>query len=407
MILRISLIYYYRMLEINDIISARQSIAGRVYETPLLKSESFGTLADAEVWLKCENLQKTGSFKVRGAFNRMLGLESGAAVIAASRGNHAQAVACAASELGLQARIVMPEGSPLAKQLAVKAYGGELVLHGSSLSEALDMAVADSERVFVHPYDDPLVMAGQGTLGLELAALPEAPDYVLVPVGGGGLISGVSVAVKTRWPEAKVLGVQAEAAVSATLSFHGQRAVDRPSGETIADGIAVGRVGRKCLEVMRRHVDDILTVGEDSIAHAVLMLLERKRLLVEGAGAVPLACLMDNIEVFRGKRVVLVISGGNMDITLIERILHMGLARSGRVTIMDLVVRDEPGSLCSASGVIAAQKGNILSVNHDRFTPDLPFQKLRVRFMVETLGADHSKQIIAALREAGFEVCSA
>jgi threonine dehydratase len=387
----------------EEIESALQKIRPFVHKTPVFYSRSFSELSGAEVYLKAENLQKTGSFKVRGAFNRIQGV-AGGKVIAASMGNHAQGVAYAAGILGKKARIIMPFTSSIVKQEATKGYGAEVVLHGENFSDALEFALSQTEYEFIHAYDDDAVIAGQGTIGLEIAEDVRDIDFLLVPVGGGGLIAGISAAYKSLSPETRVIGVQTVSAPSAYLSFKGKKVTEARPTATIADGIAVGRVGEKTFQVMRSTVDDMISVEEEPIATAILLFLERKKLVVEGAGAVPLAALMENKGRFKGKRVVLVISGGNIDFTLIDRIIHKGLVSSSRIGIFEVAVDDIPGRLHSLTGVIAARRGNILDVVHDRLASDLPVGKTRLSFTVEIRGRAHLEEILEDLKKRGFEV---
>lgn len=391
------------MVTLEDIREAASAISPHVLRTPMMYSESLSRLSGSQVHVKCENLQKTGSFKVRGAFNKLLRLGA-PGVVAASMGNHAQGVACAASVLGIRARIFMPEGVSIVKENAVRAYGAEVVVRGGTLAEALEAAVAEGGDPFVHPYDDDDIIAGQGTLGLEIMEQVEDVDIVLVPVGGGGLISGIALAVKSLRPATRVIGVQTEAAKSAFLSFRGKTIVGEPPGPTLADGIAVGRVGERPFEIMRKFVDDVVTVTESSIARAILLLLERKKLVVEGAGAVPLALLMEDSVKWRGRRAALVLSGGNIDFTLIDKIIYRGLVESGRIGVLQATINDVPGALNSITAVIAALRGNVITVSHDRLAPGLPVGKTKVRFTVEVKNIDHLSDIVRGLRTAGIQV---
>ncbi len=391
------------MVKIEEIKGAFDRIRPFIHRTPVFHSRSFSELSGAEVYLKAENLQKTGSFKVRGAFNRIRETK-GEKVIAASMGNHAQGVAFAAGVLGKKARIVMPLGSSIVKQEATKGYGAEVVLHGESFKDALDYALSQKDYEFIHAYDDEAVIAGQGTLGIEILEDVGDVDCIFVPVGGGGLIAGVSTACKSLAPGTLVIGVQTSSAPSACLSFREQRIVERAPSATVADGIAVGRVGERAFEAIRKNVDEMILVGEDPVATAVFLFLERKKLVVEGAGAVPLAALMENKEKFRGKRVVLVISGGNIDFTLIDRIIHRGLVLSGRIGVFEVAVDDVPGRLHFLTGIIAGRRGNIVNVVHDRVAPDLPVGKTRLYFTIEIRGRSHLEEIIGDLEREGFEV---
>lgn len=362
-------------------------------------------MTGAEVYLKAENLQKTGSFKVRGAFNKVVRIGQ-QRVVAASMGNHAQGVAYAASHTGKQATIVMPVTASIVKQEATKGYGAEVVLHGESFAEALAHARSLPDHVFIHAFDDEDIIAGQGTVGVEILEALPGVDHVLVPVGGGGLIAGVAAAVKELSPGTSVIGVQAEAAQAACRSFRDRCLAEVRPSPTIADGIAVGAMGELTYAAMMRYVDDMITVDEDSIAMAILLFLERKKLVVEGAGAVTLAAMLAAGDRFRGSRVALVVSGGNIDFTLIDRIIHKGLVTSGRIGVIEAVVEDAPGRLHALTGVVASARANIINVFHDRLGPDLPVEKTRVIVTVEIRGREQLEEIIAGLKAAGFEARS-
>ena len=391
------------MVNLKDIQDALKNIQPFVHKTPLIHSNSFSKLIGAEVYLKAENLQKTGSFKVRGAFNKLTGIKDGK-IIAASMGNHAQGVAFAANALGIHAKIVMPVTSPIVKQEATKSYGAEVVLHGETFSDALVHALSQKDYTFIHAFDDEKVIAGQGTIGIEIIEDLKDIDFVIIPVGGGGLISGIASAVKALSPQTMVIGVQTESATSAYDSFRGKKISDKRPLPTLADGIAVGRVGEKTFEMMNKYVDEVLLVKEDSIAMAILLFLERKKLVVEGAGAVPLAALIENKDKFEGKKIVLVVSGGNIDFTLIDRIIHKGLVSSGRIGVFEVVVDDIPGSLHYVTGVIASHRGNVLDVVHDRLAGDLSVGKTKVVFTVEVKGREHLDEILFELEAKGFGV---
>ena len=391
------------MVNLKDIQDALKNIQPFVHKTPLIHSNSFSKLIGAEVYLKAENLQKTGSFKVRGAFNKLTGIKDGK-IIAASMGNHAQGVAFAANALGIHAKIVMPVTSPIVKQEATKSYGAEVVLHGETFSDALVHALSQKDYTFIHAFDDEKVIAGQGTIGIEIIEDLKDIDFVIIPVGGGGLISGIASAVKALSPQTMVIGVQTESATSAYDSFRGKKISDKRPLPTLADGIAVGRVGEKTFEMMNKYVDEVLLVKEDSIAMAILLFLERKKLVVEGAGAVPLAALIENKDKFEGKKIVLVVSGGNIDFTLIDRIIHKGLVTSGRIGVFEVVVDDIPGSLHYVTGVIASHRGNVLDVVHDRLAGDLSVGKTKVVFTVEVKGREHLDEILFELEAKGFGV---
>ncbi|MFO0754484.1 MAG: threonine ammonia-lyase [Thermodesulfovibrionales bacterium] len=386
---------------LSSIRKALGVVSPHIHRTPLVYSNSFSGLLGSEVWLKAENLQKTGSFKVRGAFNTLISRKP-LRVVAASMGNHAQGVAYAAGRQGITAKIVMPRTASLVKQEATKGYGAEVVLHGASFADALRYALSLEEYTFIHAFDDADIIAGQGTVGLELLEDLHDVDAVLVPVGGGGLIAGIAVAVKSISPKTAVIGVQTASAPSAYRSFHEKCLQEAPPQPTIADGIAVERIGRKTFELIGRYVDDVVTVSEESIARAVLLFLERKKLVVEGAGAVPLAALLEQGARFRGKRVVLIVSGGNIDFTLIDRIIHKSLVLSGRIGVLRVVADDIPGSLHRLTGSIADLGGNILHVVHDRLAEDVPIGKTFVIITLETRGQEHLRHIAATIHSAGF-----
>lgn len=391
------------MITIEDIQSARGNIAKFIHRTPLIHSDSLSRLSGAEVYLKLENLQKTGAFKVRGAINKMSHV-AGRKVIAASMGNHAQAVAYAAGITGKEAKIVMPYSVSLVKEEATRGYQADVVLFGDGFKDALDHARSWSDHVFIHAFDDDDVIAGQGTIGMEILEDLEKPDVVFVPVGGGGLIAGISAAIKALAPETSVIGVQTDSAPAATVSFRQKELMEMIPAPTIADGIAVNKPGDRTFEIIKKYVDDMVQVNEDSIAGAILLLLERIKMVVEGAGAVPLAALMNNSARFQGQRVVLVLSGGNIDFTIMDRIIRKGLVTSGRIGVFEVTLTDHPGSLCAVAGLIASQRANILNVVHDRLAADIPFGKTRVVFTMEIRGKQHHDQIVSALSLRGYEV---
>lgn len=391
------------MVTLADIQQARKNISSYIHRTPLIRSNSLSGITGADVYLKLENLQKTGSFKVRGAFNKMLGLQQDS-VVAASMGNHAQAVAYAAGMLGKKATIVMPESAAIVKQEATRGYGAAVVLKGEKFNDALAYALSRTDAYFVHPFDDEEVIAGQGTIGLEIIDDLPNPDALLVPVGGGGLAAGIAAAVKALSPQTLVIGIQTESATSACKSYLGKKLCEHVPDHTIADGIAVGKVGEKTLEVISSHVDDMITVTEDSIARSILLCMERKKLVVEGAGAVTLAALLEQGERFRAKKVVLVLSGGNIDFTLVDRIILKGLVSSNRIGVFSAVLDDVAGSLHAVTGMIATAKANILDVVHDRFASGIAVGKTLVRFTVEVRSREHLEELFTVLRERGLEI---
>lgn len=392
------------MTTLKDIQAAQESIRPYVHRTPLLHSRSLSEITGAEVYVKAENLQKTGSFKVRGAFNKMSHLSREREVVAASMGNHAQAVAFAAGQLGMKALIVMPRTVSIVKEEAVRGYGAEVELYGETFQESLDHAFSLQGRTFVHAFDDEAVIAGQGTAGSEIAADLDKVDAIVVPVGGGGLIAGCAIAVKEVLPGVRIVGVQAKASPSAFVSLRDGRVTAVVPGQTLADGIAVGKVGELTFPIIQRYVDEILTVEEDDVAVAILLFMERNKFVVEGAGAAPLAALMENKEHFRGKKIVLIASGGNIDFTLIDRMIYKGLLTSGRIVVFEVTADDVPGTLQALSGIIAAHRGNIVNVVHDRLQADLPIGKTRVMFIVEMRTPGHLTGIIADIEAKGYAV---
>ncbi|HVO84734.1 MAG TPA: threonine ammonia-lyase [Syntrophobacteria bacterium] len=398
------------MVTLHDIQEAARVLDGVAIKTPLIFSTSFSRRAGAQVYLKLENLQKTGSFKFRGAYHKLSKIRpqvSSLGVVAASAGNHAQGVAHAAQLLGVPATIVMPEWASISKQLATRGYGGRVILAGTSLTESLAQArTLEAEgRTFMHPYDDVDVIAGQGTIGLEIVAELPTVDAVLTPVGGGGLIAGIATAVKALRPETKMIGVQAAVCASALAARRLGKPTPVSAGKSIADGISVKEVGRLPFAVMERLVDDIVTVEEEQIATAVLDLLERKKVLAEGSGAVPLAALVSGVlPSLRDRVVVLVVSGGNVDSHLLGRILNQGLFRSGRILKFSVVLEDVPGALAGLLEVVATSRGNILHILHDRMGRHLPLGLSRVELEVETRDVGHMEEILNALTSSGYEV---
>lgn len=390
------------MFLLSSIQESLKSISSYIHRTPLIYSNSFSRMFGCEVNLKAENLQKTGSFKVRGAFNKLIKLKSDK-VIAASTGNHAQGVAFAAQALGLKAKIVMPVTASIVKQEATKGYGAEVILHGENFKEALNYAISQKDYAFIHAFDDDDIIAGQGTIGIEILDEMKDVDVILVPVGGGGLISGIAAAVKSLSQKTEIIGAQSSSATSAYESFISKRIIERIPQPTIADGIAVGRVGEKTFEIISKYVDDIIKVTEESIAVAILYFLERKKLVVEGAGAVALAALIEQKERFKGKKIVLVVSGGNIDFTLIDRIINKGLVSGGRVGMFNIIVDDAPGSLHKLTGIIAAHGANIINLVNDRLA-DIPIGKAMLRITVETKGLQLLNEIKTAIKETGFEI---
>jgi threonine dehydratase len=398
------------MVTLSDIRRARDLIAPHVIRTPLVFSPTFSSLSGYEVYLKLETMQKAGSFKVRGAVNRILSRrdeigERG--VVAASAGNHAQGVALAARLAGVPATVVMPAWASVSKQAAARSYGAEVILSGETLEESMQHAqsLAGSGMTYIPAFDDREVIAGQGTVGLEiLEDLPEV-DLILVPIGGGGLIAGIATAAKGIAPRVRVWGVQAAACPSAVEAVKAGRPVSVEAGPTLADGIRVRKVGDLTFPAIRDLVDGILLVEEEEIAEAMLLLLERKKVIAEGAGAAPLAALISGkVKAGKGSRVVLVVSGGNVDTPLLDRVIHRGLLRSGRVLQAAVVLDDTPGALARLLSVIARAGGNILQIHHERGGRDLPVHSVRVALEIETRNGEHGREIAGEVEEAGYHL---
>jgi len=399
------------MLELADVLDARERVAETARNTPLDYSHTYSAMTGAEVHLKLENFQRTGSFKIRGATNRIATLseeEREAGVVTASAGNHAQGVALAASRTGVDSKIVMPEYAPVSKVKATRNYGAEVVLHGEDYDTAAERAhdiEREEGRTYVHAFDDPMVMAGQGTLGLEiLEDLPEV-DTIVVAIGGGGLISGIATAVKAKRPDIRVVGVQAEGAASVAESLQKGEIIEREQVDTIADGIATRRVGDRTFEVIRDRVDEVVTVSDPEIAIAVTTLLERSKTLVEGAGAVPLAALLEDcLDYEQGEVIVPAICGGNIDLNVLTTVIMRGLVSDGRYLRIRTVLKDRPGALLELSELIADCGANIEAIQHDRASRDIAMNAAEVEIDLETRGSEHIEELVSTLEAAGYEV---
>ena len=393
----------------EEVEAAQRVIQKIVLRTPMIYSDTFSKLTGKGIFLKLENLQKTGSFKIRGAYYKLSQLTPSMkkrGVVAASAGNHAQGVALASSILGIHATIVMPEGVSLAKQMATQAYGGEVILFGENTDEALEYAkkLAKAGKSFIHPFDDEQVIAGQGTIGLDILEEVPGVEAIVVPTGGGGMISGIAAIVKKRRPDVKVVGVQTIQAPSAVYSFKRGRVVEVKVKPTLADGIALRRVGEVTFPLIQKGVDEMVTVEEDEIASAILTLMERKRVVAEGAGATPLAALLSKRLKTRAKKIVLLISGGNIDFHLLDRILEKGLAQTGRLVRMSILLRDVPGALAKLAALAGQQRANILHIIHERAARDIPIGFSRVILMLETRGPDHIREIRKGLESEGYSL---
>ncbi|MEU3186923.1 threonine ammonia-lyase [Streptomyces sp. NPDC006923] len=398
-----------RPLILDDVRGAQKMLSGVARTTAMEGSRYLTRLVGSPVLLKCENLQRTGSFKLRGAYVRISGLspeERAAGVVAASAGNHAQGVALASTLLGVRSTVFMPVGAPLPKVAATRDYGAEVRLHGQVVDETMAAAreyARDTGAVFIHPFDHPDIIAGQGTVGLEI--LEQCPDVrtIVVGLGGGGLAAGIAVAVKAVRPEVRVVGVQAEGAAAYPPSLRAGRPMVIDSPQTMADGIKVGRPGDVTFQLIRELVDEVRTVSEDELSSALLLCLERAKLVVEPAGASPVAALLSDPGAFRGP-VVAVLSGGNVDPVLMQRILRHGMAAAGRYLSLRLRVTDRPGALATLLGVLSVVDANVLDVSHVRTDPRLGLTEADVEVHLETKGPAHCADVEAALRAAGYAI---
>ncbi len=396
-------------VSLEDIRAAREVLRGIVHETAMEPNRALSEHLGAQVHLKCENLQRAGSFKIRGAYTRMSRLsaqEKARGVVAASAGNHAQGVALAAQLLGISATVFMPTGAPLPKLAATRGYGADVVLHGTTLDEALVEALAFAERtgaVLIHPFDHADIVAGQGTCGLEI--LEQVPDVktIVCATGGGGLVAGIAVAVKALRPDVRIIGVQAEQAAAWPLSLAAGAPVALASMQTMADGIAVGRPGPVPFSVVSSLVDEVHTVSEGGLSRAVVMLLERAKLVAEPAGAAAVAWLIESGMPLDGP-VVAVISGGNIDPLLMLRIVRHGLTAAGRFLEIAVQVPDRPGSLARLLADLAECQANVIEVNHVRTTASLAVDEVQIAVELETRGTAHRQQVLTTLRDKGYRL---
>ncbi|MFZ9886518.1 MAG: threonine ammonia-lyase [Myxococcota bacterium] len=399
------------MVSFAEIEEARVRTGEAVKVTPLRPSEGLSRLVGAAVSLKLENHQHTGSFKSRGALNRLLTLDPELrrnGVVAASAGNHAQGVAYHATRLQIRSTIVMPLGTPLAKVKRTQDYGAEVVLHGATYEEALARAqqiTEERQAVYLHGFDDDYIIAGQGTLGLELVEQNPYASVVVLPVGGGGLIAGVALALKTVNPSVRIVGVEVSGAPSMQRAIENGGPVTIIPERTLAEGIAVGRVGQRCYEICRDHVDAWVNVEEDEVARAILYLLEQEKTVAEGAGAAAVAALLaGKVEVAPKSKVIAVVSGGNIDVNMISRIIERGLVESGRLYRCRVTVPDRPGSLATMLRVIADLQANVLEVQHERAFLRGSLGRVTIETVVETKGHEHCRELVTALEGKGFVV---
>lgn len=395
---------------LEDIRKARETLKNISQNTEIDYSVSASRLLGCEVFLKFENTQRTGSFKIRGAYNKIINMtpeEKKRGVVASSAGNHAQGVALSASLAGVKATIVMPENAPLTKVAATRGYGAEVILHGEIYDDAYEHArYLEKEKgyVFVHPYEDPYIIAGQGTIGLELhERLPDL-DSVVIPIGGGGLISGISTALKTLNPKIRIIGVQSDQAPGMSQLFHHQSPDSSKRISTIADGIAIKKPSKIVYDsFIAKNVDEVVTVTDDELAEAIVFLLERAKSMVEGSGAAAMAAVM-NKKLDLGKKTCVILSGGNVDLNVIAKIIEKGQIKRGRLAELSVVVDDLPGNLNRLTKAIAEQKANILEVHHDRISQGLFLRETRIDFVLETSSPEHIQKIKQALTAAGARI---
>jgi threonine dehydratase len=393
----------------DDITSAAELLRGVAITTPMEESRWLSAIVEGQVLLKCENLQRTGSFKIRGAYVRMARLnpeERASGVVAASAGNHAQGVALAAQMLGIKATVFMPEGAPIPKLNATRAYGAEVIFHGATIDEALVAAKGFADEtgaVLIHPFDHSDIVAGQGTCGLEI--LEQAPEAatVLIPCGGGGFIAGIATAIKAKRPDVHVIGVQAEAAAAYPESLKQGRPVPLASMSTMADGIAVGRPGDVPFAAIQEYVDDVITVSEESLSRALVLLLERAKMVVEPAGGAAVAAILDNPRAFPTPAVA-VLSGGNVDPLLLGKLIRHGMAAAGRYLNLRVRIPDRPGGLARLVTELADAGANVLEVVHERISTTLSLDEVEVHVQLETRGTSHAEAVLSRLREHGYQV---
>ena len=398
------------MLTIEKIIHAQRVLEEAIYKTDVIRTSKLTD--ECELFLKAENLQKTGSFKIRGAYYKISQLsaeEKKRGVIACSAGNHAQGVALAAQKNGIPALICLPEGAPISKVEATRSYGAELCLVPGVYDDAYNRALQlQKERslTFIHPFDDEDVIAGQGTIGLEILAQVKDIDAIVVPVGGGGLISGVAFAVKQMNPNVQVYGVQATGAASMATSLHDGKIECLPSVSTIADGIAVKQPGEHTFDYCNRFVDGIVTVTDEEISAAILALIEKRKMIAEGAGATPVAAIMaGKLPQLKGKKVCCVVSGGNIDVTILSRVITRGLVMSGRQCTLNIELLDKPGQLVAVSQIIAKCGANVVGVHHEHANAGSEVIGCYLRIDMETRNFEHIQEIRRALSDAGFKIC--
>jgi threonine dehydratase len=398
------------MIELSEIVEARKIVSKVVSKTPFVKAPILSRKVGATVFLKKENLQLTGAYKIRGAYNKIASLsekEKSKGVVAASAGNHAQGVACSAREFGVKATIIMPEATPLLKVTGTKDLGAEVILRGDNYDEAYSYALeyaAKNDIAFIHPFEDKKVIAGQGTVALEMLEVVNDLDFVVVPIGGGGLISGVASAIKQLDPKIKIIGVTASGAPAAYNSYKAKKAVNSSSVRTIADGIAVRDVSSQNLKHILECVDEIVQVDDEEIATAILFLLERQKLVVEGGGAASVAAIMyKKFDYTKESKIGAILSGGNIDIQMLSVIIEKGLIKSYRKMKLLITLIDKPGALMSLTDTLRAANANIIEIDYDRTSTKLSYGDAKITIVLETKGKEHQKKVMEMLKERGYE----
>ncbi len=397
------------MISVSEIEAARKRIEGVVTPTPFAYAPQLSERVDARIYLKKENLQLTGAYKIRGAYNKIATLsdeERSRGVIAASAGNHAQGVAYSAKLFKIPATIVMPEATPLLKVLNTKALGAEVILHGENYDEAYAFALEYAKshhKTFIHPFADEKVMAGQGTIAIEMLEVLPDPDFIVVPIGGGGLISGIASYVKQKHPDTRIIGVVAQGAPAMLESYRQRRVIDSVSVRTIADGIAVRDVSEKNLRIIMEGVDDIVAVDDEEIANAILFLLERQKLVVEGGGAVGVAAILHHkFHFHQGAKIATILSGGNIDVQMLSVIIEKGLIKAYRKMKFVVTLIDKPGALMKLTDIFTELQANIIQIDYDRISTTLSYGDANVTLALETKGKEHQEAIAERLKKEGY-----
>jgi len=396
------------MITLANVQAALERIRPSIYLSPCTMSVTFSQLTGNSIYLKLDNLQRTGAFKERGALNKLLTMsaqEREQGVIAASAGNHAQGLAYHAGRRGIKAQICMPLTTPLIKVSATKSYGAEVILHGANYDDACEEAIRRGQEqhlTFIHPFDDDAVIAGQGTLGLEILQQHPEIEAVVVPIGGGGLIGGIACAIKETTPTIQIIGVQTARLPSMKAAVAAGKPVTLPAAATVADGIAVRRAGDRTLPLVQKYVDDIVTVDEEEIANAVLLLLEREKTMAEGAGAAAIAAWINRKLHMAGRKIAVLVCGGNMDVTLLSRIIERGLVKDGRLVRLRVHLPDYPGALHRLTGILADHRANIVETSYDRAYYGVNLGETAIDITMETRGPDQIAELLSALEAAGY-----